>query len=132
MSRLIIEEMTPILMVENVNDTVKYYHDLFGLKLVNSVPETGRFNWAEVGLGEISLMFQSRESFSRFIPLMKDADTGGTFNMFFQVADVEVIYKRVKGKAVIVHDLVKTFYGSKEFTMQDLNGYHLSFAEFKG
>jgi uncharacterized glyoxalase superfamily protein PhnB len=42
---------------------------------------------------------------------------------------VDDLYQKVKDKVTIASDMRTTFYGMKEFTIKDLNGYFLTFAE---
>jgi uncharacterized glyoxalase superfamily protein PhnB len=116
-------------MVEDVNQTIDYYRDIFGATLINTVPETGVYDWAMVTVGNVSLMFQSRESFSKEWPEFSDKRTGGTFGFYIQVNQIRDMYEKIKDRVHIIHGIAKAFYGATEFTMVDLNGYILTFSE---
>lgn len=51
----------------------------------------------------------------------------GTF--FIKVKGIDAYYESLKNKVELGHDMRTTFYGMKEFTVKDLNGYFLTFAE---
>jgi uncharacterized glyoxalase superfamily protein PhnB len=115
-------------MVDNVNDTVRFYQEVLGFSLVMSVPETGTFLWAMMNCGKISLMFQEKNSMLDEYPVLKEPPTGHGLTFYVKVKDVRSLYNKVEGRAKIVLDLHKTFYGAEEFALQDLNGFVLTFA----
>lgn len=123
--------LTPNLMVENVNKTVKFYKKIFGFEVVQTVPKGGELEWAEIKCGNVRLMFQSRESLSSDISEFKKSKLGGTLTFFIKLNDIEEFYKRIKNKAEIIQDLHTTSYGMKEFSVRDCNGYILALAEEK-
>jgi len=55
-----------------------------------------------------------------------------TGTIYFQVAGVEALYARVRGRAEIVWPLGPQEYGSVEFGIRDPKGYVLAFAETSG
>lgn len=120
------EELTPNLMVDDVNETIEYYQKHLGFELVMTVPEEGKFFWAMLQCGKISLMFQEKQSILAEYPMLKPAAGGLTF--YIKVKDVTSLFAKVKGKVNIVSDLHKTFYGAEEFALQDPNGFVLNFA----
>lgn len=122
------KQMTPNLMVENVNQTVDYYKNVLGFELVMSVPQAGIFNWAMVKQGEVHLMFQERGNIIEEYPIFKDRPIGGGLTFYIKVDDVEELYKKIKNSVSIILDLHTTFYGTVEFAIQDINGFILTFA----
>ncbi|MBM4387800.1 MAG: VOC family protein [Deltaproteobacteria bacterium] len=124
-----LKKLTPNLMVFNVNSTVEFYRDILGFELVMTVPEKGLFDWAMVRLGAVEIMFQSRSSLSQEIPIMNIRETGGSLTFYIEMAGLDELYAGIKSKLPIVYDLHKTFYGMREFSIKDINGYILTFAE---
>ena len=122
------QSMAPNLMVSDVNKSVEYYCNLFGFKLEMSVPDSGQLDWAMVKEGGVELMFQSAPSLKKDLPSFAATKPGGTFTLFAQVDDVQELYNKVKGKVTLAFDLHRTFYGMDEFTIQDLDGYYVTFA----
>lgn len=117
------------MIVYNVNDTVDYYRSYFDFTLVASIPEEGDFQWAMMSSGNVTLMFQTKESILEDLPEFKDLDPGGTLTLFIKTNDVENIYENIKDNVEVVVDLHTTFYNMIEFTIRDLNGYILTFAK---
>lgn len=116
-------------MIHDVNKTVEYYKDLFNFELVMSVPEKGKFEWAMMKNGIVTLMFQEKESLAKELTSLQNKPLGATMNLYFQTKNIEELYGNVKKTEKIAKELGTTFYGTKEFTTEDLNGYFLTFAE---
>lgn len=123
------KNLTPNLMVYNVNDTIDYYETYFNFKLVQTVPEEGQFQWAMVNAGNVNLMFQTIDSLRNDLPQFEDLEPGGGLTLFFEVDDVEKLYNSVKDNVEVIVEFHKTYYGMNEFSIRDLNGFLLTFAE---
>ena len=123
------KSMSPNLMVHDVNKTIEYYKNLFDFQLIMSVPEKGQFEWAMMKNGNVTIMFQEKESLSKELTSLQNKPLDATMNLYFQTNNIEGLYEKVKKTEKIAIELGTTFYGSKEFTMKDLNGYFLTFAE---
>ena len=128
-SPLTMNKLTPNMMVEDVNQTVDFYRDVLGFNLVMTVPDSGRFDWALVQHDEVEVMFQARASLTDEVPVLKDKPLGGALTFFIDTDNVEALYEQVRSRVTIVQDLHDTFYGTREFAMQDCNGFILTFAE---
>lgn len=122
------QQLTPNLMVNNVNETVTFYQEILGFNLVMSVPEEGILNWAMVQHGDVHLMFQERENIIAEYPVLKDRSMGGGLTFYIKVRDVKGLYDKVKKQVNLVADFHRTFYGAEEFAIQDINGFVLTFA----
>ncbi|MFH1195736.1 MAG: VOC family protein [bacterium] len=123
------KSMYPNLMVYNVNDTIEYYKAFLGFQLLRTIPPEGNFQWAMMKCGEVRIMFRTRERLSADIPQFVDAEPGSGFTLFIIVSDVSKLYEKIKDNVEVVSDLQETFYGMNEFSIRDLNGYVLTFAE---
>ena len=124
-----LKKLTPNLMVEDVNETVTFYQDVLGFALLASVPEEGQFNWAMMQHDAVEIMFQSRASLTEDVPLFKDKAIGGSLTLYIDVEDIKGLYGQVQNRVAILHEMSTTFYGTREFTIQDCNGYVLTFAQ---
>lgn len=124
-----LNKLTPNLMVEDVAQTMVFYKDILGFELVMAIPEEGSADFAIMKHGEVEVMFQSRQSLSEEIPNFKEAKIGGSFTLYIEIEGIDDFFSAVKDKAEIVQDMHTTFYGSKEFSIQDTNGYILAFSE---
>ena len=123
------KSISPNLMVYNVDDTVEYYKSYFNFEQVAFLPETGDLQWAMLKNGEVTIMLQDIDSIRNDIPFFEDIEPGGGFTLFIIVEDVTALYENVRDNVEVISELTQTFYGMNEFTIRDLNGYLLTFAE---
>jgi lactoylglutathione lyase len=124
-----LKTLIPNVMVEDVNGTIEFYRDVLGFRVNATVPAEGQFDWASMRYDAVELMFQSRSSLSEEIPAFKDQQIGGALTFSVQMQGLQALYDRLKGNVIIVQDLHTTFYGMREFAVQDCNGFVLTFAE---
>ena len=59
-----LKKLTPNLMVEDVEQTLRFYGEVLGFEVITTVPEQPPFGFAIVRRDEVELMFQSRPSLS--------------------------------------------------------------------
>jgi len=125
-----LKSLTPNLIVEDVNKTANYYQRTLGFEIILTVPDSGVFDFAMLKLDNVTIMFQSMKGYIEALPEYKDQKAGGTLFLYIEVEDLDKIYDKVKiENAEIVVDINTTFYGTREFTMRDCDGYLLIFAE---
>ncbi|MGE5681052.1 MAG: VOC family protein [Bacillota bacterium] len=124
-----LKKLTPNLMVENVNQTMQFYKKAFGFEPVVTVPDTGTYSFAVLELGKVDIMVQSRESFAEDFGLGQDSAIGGTISLYIEVNDIVSLYDKASVNSDIVKELHQTFFGTKEFSVKDNNGYILTFSE---
>lgn len=122
-------KLTPNIMVDDINKSIAFYRNVLDFELVMSVPEKGDFEWAMMRNGETEIMFQTRANLSKEIPALKDKPVGGALSFYIDVDKINKLYGQLKDKITVVQDIHTTFYGAVEFTIEDCNGYLLTFAE---
>jgi lactoylglutathione lyase len=122
-------KLTPNMMVEDVNATVDFYRDVLGFDLVMTVPDSGRFDWALVRRDGIEMMFQTRASLSGDLPAFADRPLGGALTFYLDVEGIDALYRQLQARVAVVKELHETFYGTREFAIEDVNGFILTFAE---
>jgi uncharacterized glyoxalase superfamily protein PhnB len=121
------ESVTPNIFVKDINKTIDFYKQL-GFSVVTTVPEQGDFVWAMMTSGNVTFMFQTFESLGSDLPAISRKD-GGSLLLYIQTKGIRKLFDQVKDKMIIVKGIEKTFYGATEFSIQDINGYILTFAE---
>ena len=127
-----IKALSPNLMVKDVEQTIRFYQDLLGFKLVASVPaEKGEksLQWALVQSGPVTLMFQEEENLKEEYPDLKHQAIGGGFTLYLTTSGIDALYQKARQVTGIVKEPHKTFYGATEFAIKDNNGYVLTIAE---
>jgi uncharacterized glyoxalase superfamily protein PhnB len=121
------DSIAPNIFVRDMNETIEYYRHL-GFEVTMTVPEEGDLVWAMMSCGNVSFMFQSFESLGEELPEISRQD-GGSLLLYIQTKEIVLFHDRIKDKVNIIKGLEKTFYGATEFSIQDINGYILTFAE---
>jgi uncharacterized glyoxalase superfamily protein PhnB len=135
-----ITRATPNLMVEDVNRTVTFYLEALGFAFVLGVPEGGKetlFNWPTAGplafamvqSGQACLMFQTRASLAAELPRLAEAKIGGSVVLYMDCDDLDALYARVSEITPFIKAPHTTFYGARECSIADCNGYVLTFAQ---
>jgi uncharacterized glyoxalase superfamily protein PhnB len=133
------DKLTPNIIVGNVNETLDFYEQVLGFRLVMAVPENSQevvtvrtagtsLGFALIQRDTVELMLQSQASFSRELPAGGAPAVGGSFSLYLQVSDVEQLQERMRDKVTVVKPLHRTFYGAQEFWIRDGNGCILAFA----
>jgi hypothetical protein len=97
--------------------------------LIVAVPESGAWEWAMVKREQVTLMFQTLSSIQRDLPELNITAKGSPGTFFIEVTNIELLHQAVQDKLEVVSSMRNTFYGKKEFTIKDINGYFLTFAE---
>lgn len=123
------KKITTNLMVKSVNKSAEFYNKHFGFQKVVTVPDSGELDFAILMRNQVELMLQKKESLGSDVPYLSNMEIGGSFTLFIEVENVEEIYNKIKSEVEILVDLKTTFYGMKEVTIKDLDGYVLTFAE---
>ncbi|HEX9651033.1 MAG TPA: VOC family protein [Cyclobacteriaceae bacterium] len=121
------DSLTPNIFVKNMNETIEFYRNI-GFEVKMSVPEKGDFVWVMMSGGNVNFMFQTFDSLGSDLPEISRQD-GGSLLLYIQVKEIRQYHDRIKDKVNILKGLEKTFYGATEFSIQDINGYILTFAE---
>ena len=121
------KSISPNIFVRDINETINYYKQL-GFELIMTVPEEGDLVWAMMTCGEVTFMFQSFDSLGEELPEISRQD-GGSLLLYIQIEEIRKFHNSIVKKVDVIKGLEKTFYGATEFSIKDLNGYILTFAE---
>lgn len=121
------ESISPNIFVKDMIETVKFYQGL-GFETVMTVPEEGDLVWAMMTCGKVTFMFQTFDSLGSELPAISRQD-GGSLLLYIQIKEIRSFYTGIMEKVNVIKGLEKTFYGATEFSIQDINGYVLTFAE---
>jgi uncharacterized glyoxalase superfamily protein PhnB len=121
------DTISPNIFVKDINRTIDFYKQL-GFKVITTVPEQGDLVWAMMICGNVTFMFQTFDSLGKDLPAITRQD-GGSLLLYIQTKEIRKFHDQIKDKVNIVKGLEKAFYGATEFSIQDINGYILTFAE---
>ena len=121
------DSISPNIFVKDIHKTIDFYKEL-GFNVVTTVPEQGDIFWAMMTCGNVTFMFQTFESLGTELPTIS-RHNGGSLLLYIQTSDIRKFFDRIKDNVKVVKELEKTFYGATEFSIEDNNGYLLTFAE---
>ena len=113
-----LENVHPVLAVNNIDDTIRFYRDLLGFECVNQMD-----GWAALQRDQVELMISLPNAHE---PFEKPTLTG---SIYFNTTDVDALWEQIKDKASVVYPIENFFYGMREFAIRDNNGYILQFGQ---
>jgi uncharacterized glyoxalase superfamily protein PhnB len=121
------KSISPNIFVKDINETIDFYKQL-GFSLTTTVPEEGDLIFAMMTCGNVIFMFQTFESLGDELPTVS-RQKGGSLLLYIQTIEISKFFDQIKDKVKVIKGLEKTFYGATEFSIEDNNGYLLTFAE---
>lgn len=121
------KSVSPNIFVNDINATIDFYKQL-GFSVTTTVPEEGNYIFAMMTCGSVVFMFQTFESLGDELPTVS-RQKGGSLLLYIQTTGIRDLFDSIKNKVTVIKGLEKTFYGATEFSIEDNNGYLLTFAE---
>jgi lactoylglutathione lyase len=121
-------DVTPNLVVSTIDRSLAFYRDVLGFSVVTTVPEQAPF----------AFVWMQRDTVNVF--LNSEASTGmtaspGTNILFITLepgdiaAGIDALFAAVKDRAPVEMPVTDQFYGMREFTITDPDGYVVTFAQ---
>jgi catechol 2,3-dioxygenase-like lactoylglutathione lyase family enzyme len=124
-------KVTPNLIVRDMEKSLRFYRDVLGFSVSQTVPDKAPFIFAWMKRGEADIFLNILQKPPEGKPdLWTGKEIGGTMSLYIAMEGVEELAKSVEGHGVkLTIPLHKEFYGMKEFAILDPDGYLLIFAE---
>lgn len=125
------KKITPNLIVADMDKSLKFYRDVLGFSMSQTVPDKPPFIFAWMRRGDAEIFLNQHMPPQPGQPdLFAGRPIGGTLSMYLPLEGIEELLKTVQGNSVkIAVPLHKEFYGMKEFAVFDPDGYLIIFAE---
>jgi catechol 2,3-dioxygenase-like lactoylglutathione lyase family enzyme len=125
-----IKRLTPMLNVSDIERSLDFYQKLAGFELVSPREKVAQWRWAWIKSGDGELMLsESGGPATRVDQSDSSRDKGWPAIYYFYPENVVDLHAEVKRQAFQVSDLRVTFYGMKEFEVQDPDGHILWFGQ---
>jgi len=132
--------LSPTLMVQDVNRTVHFYHEVLGFAFVWGVAAASRSavtDWpppvplamALVRNGAASLSFQTRSFMTSTLPRLANETIGGSLVLFMECDDLDGLCERIGESAPFLKAPHTTAHGTRQCSIEDPDGYILTFAK---
>ena len=119
--------VSPNIFVNDIHQTVAFYK-LLGFAVTMTVPDESEPVWVMMSCGSVTFMFQTFDNLGDELPPVS-RQNGGSLLLYIQTTGIRKLYADIKDKVTILKGLEKAFYGATEFSIEDINGYVLTFAE---
>lgn len=127
-------DITPNLVVSDLDRSLAFYRDVLGFTVVTTVPEP-----ASAPAGEpVAFAWMQRDTVNVFLNSETSAKmktAAGTGMLFITLgagdiaSGIDALFAAVKDRAPVEMPLTDQFYGMREFTITDPDGYVVIFAQ---
>jgi len=120
-----VDELTPLLEVFDLPTSLAFYREVLGFTLL----ATNDLGWCVVGLGETRLMLNTAYEQDERPDAPDPARMRGhkDVTLYFSTPDPDRVYTELRERGYAVSEPTTTDYGMRQFTIQDPDGYNLSF-----
>jgi uncharacterized glyoxalase superfamily protein PhnB len=124
-----VQKLTPNLLVSKVEQSLAFYEGVLGFARGMTVPDQPPFAFASVTSGPVEIFFNDHAMVAKESPATANLAIGGGNTMFIEIADVDAFHESIKDRVTVLIPLVTQWYGMREFTIADPDGYVITFAE---
>ncbi len=121
--------LTPNLVVADVERSLRFYRDVLGFTVEQTVPDAPPLVFAIVRSGPVEIYLNAPGPALEEYPVFKERPIGGTLTLFIRVIGIRAAYEALEPQVNVVMPLVKKWYGVTEFACTDPDGYVITFAE---
>jgi uncharacterized glyoxalase superfamily protein PhnB len=117
--------ISPMLAVRNMKQTIEFYKNSLGFKMGMAFPDVDNPEYTDLSKDGMVLMFIPVEN----VGIGKEERLGVGVNIYIQIdGDIDEYYNELKNRDVkIVVDIKDEPYGIRDFTVEDIDGYKLTF-----
>jgi uncharacterized glyoxalase superfamily protein PhnB len=117
--------VSPMLAVRNMKQTIEFYRDSLGFKMGMIFPDAVNPEYADLSKDGMVLMFIPTDN----IGIKREEKLGVGANIYMQIdGDIDKYHDELKDRGVkIVVDIKDEPYGVRDFMVEDIDGYKLTF-----
>ena len=127
MPSLKLNKLSPVLVVDAIEPCLPFWTERLGFSKTVEVPEGDSLGFVILARDGVEVMYQSRASVRKDIPILADCPAGGA-NLYIEVADVAAVERAVKGMELVLPRR-KTFYGADEIGVREPGGNAVIFSQ---
>ncbi len=128
-----LNSLIPMLNVSDIEASLAFYREALGFEVVSAPKSVSEWRWATIRSGDAELMLSESDC---DIGLVKGIDphhdTRWPTIFYFYPDDVEALHAHVRDAGFACTEPETTFYGMREFSMQDPDGHLLTFGQDAG
>ena len=120
-----IQGMTPLLNVEDVARSIRFYQGRLGFRLEKLWENKGEIGWAQLECAGIRVMLNGSHRISPRERCKRPAHADTV--LYFYVDDVDALHTQLRNLGEQVGELENEFHGIRDFYLRDPDGYELGF-----
>jgi uncharacterized glyoxalase superfamily protein PhnB len=123
-------KLTPNLVVRDVASSMKFYETVLGFQPAITVPDQAPYVFGSVTAGGVEIFVNDHKMVAEDYPALGAKPIAGSLTLLIEVEGIEEILAAVKKSgAKITMPLKEQFYGMREFTFEDPEGWIVTIAE---
>jgi len=128
-------DVTPNLIVSDIDRSTAFYRDVLDFSIVTTVPESPPYVFVWLQRDDVNVFLNALRGAQEDLPELSERPIGGTLSLFMTIESedvaggVDAMCHAVGGKARLVMPLKDQFYGMREFAIEDPDGYVIIFAQ---
>jgi len=117
--------LSPLLAVRNVEETIEFYKNILGFETGMVFPDENNPEYADLSKDGMVIMFLLAKNMG----IGSDEKLGIGVNLYMEIdGDIDEYYAELKNKSVkFVYDIKDEHFGIRDFAIEDINGYQLTF-----
>jgi uncharacterized glyoxalase superfamily protein PhnB len=117
--------LSPLLAVRNVKETIEFYKNILGFETGMVFPDENNPEYADLSKDGMVMMF----ILTKNMGIGSDDKLGIGVNLYMEIdGDIDEYYAELKNKsAKIVYDIKDEHFGIRDFAIEDIDGYQLTF-----
>jgi len=117
--------LSPTLAIRDMKETIEFYKNSLGFKMELVFPDADNPEYADLSKDGMCLMFIPAENAG----IGSEEKLGVGVNLYMQIdGDIDEYYDELKKRGVkIAVEIKDEPYGIRDFTVEDINGYKLTF-----
>ena len=122
--------VTPNLITSDLPRALAFYHDVLGFSVVATVPDEAPWVFVWLQRDDVNLFLNDAETVQKENPTATGLAVGAAgVAIFVHAEGVAEYWAHVRDRATVVMELKDQWYGMREFSIADPDGYVLTFAE---
>ena len=128
-------DVTPNLIVSDIDRSLAFYRDVLGFSVVTSVPGAAPFVFVWMQRDEVNVFLNTVGSVKDTLPDLAARKVGGTNTLFMMIdaaspaEGIDALFELVRSKARVIMPTKDQFYGMREFGIEDPDGYVIFVAQ---
>jgi uncharacterized glyoxalase superfamily protein PhnB len=117
--------ISPTLAVKNMKQAIQFYRDSLGFKMGMAFPDADNPEYADLSKDGMVVMLVPAQN----VGIGAEEKLGAGVNLYMQIdGDIDEYYTELRNKGVkAIVDIKDEPFGIRDFTIEDINGYKLTF-----